>query len=137
MARVDARADPGKGRRALGRWRIWRCRSGGRRWQRPCWPRRGPAGGGGEATGVLGAEQWAWDDATGAALDPRVVADEREKEIGYIRKHGVYRKVRRSSVPKGTKVIQVRWIDINKGDEVNPDIRSRLVAKDFKTDNII
>merc|ERR1711884_868683 len=33
-------------------------------------------------------------------------------------------------------VIQVRWIDINKGDEGNPNIRSRLVAKDFKTESI-
>ena len=61
--------------------------------------------------------------------------DARQKEIGYIKKHGVYRKVKRSTVPKGAKIIQVRWIDINKGDEVHPDIRSRLVAKDFKTDD--
>ena len=60
----------------------------------------------------------------------------RKEEIGYIRKHGVYRKVKRSSIPKGMTVIQVRWIDINKGDEGNPNIRSRLVAKDFKTESI-
>ena len=76
-------------------------------------------------------KQWAWDDITGAVLDPKVVADERKKEIWYIHKHGVYRKVRRSSVPPDGKIIQVRWIDINKGDETNPNIRSRLVAKDF------
>ncbi len=28
----------------------------------------------------------------------------------------------------------MRWVDINKGDEANPDYRSRLVAKEFKTD---
>ena len=39
-------------------------------------------------------------------------------------------------MPEGTSAIQVRWIDINKGDETNPDIRSRLVAKDFKTGNM-
>ena len=55
-------------------------------------------------------------------------------EIGYVRKHGVYKSVKRSSVPAGVKVIQVRWIDINKGDEEKPDIRSRLVAKDFKAE---
>ena len=46
---------------------------------------------------------------------------------------GVYRKVKRSWVrERGEKVIGVRWIDINKGDTLNPDYRSRLVAKDFK-----
>ena len=39
------------------------------------------------------AKQWAWDDITGAKLDPREVRRERKKEIEYIRKHGVYRKV--------------------------------------------
>ena len=29
-------------------------------------------------------------------------------------------------------MIQVRWIDINKGDVEKPDYRSRLVAKQFK-----
>ena len=45
-----------------------------------------------------------------------------------------YRKVKRSWVKTmGEKVIGVRWIDINKGDTENPDYRSRLVAKDFKS----
>ena len=51
-----------------------------------------------------------------------------------MREHGVYKKVKKSSVPEGTKIIQVRWIDINKGDETNPNIRCRLVAKDFNTE---
>jgi hypothetical protein len=33
----------------------------------------------------------------------------------------------------GKKPIQVKWIDVNKGDDDNPTYRSRLVAKDFKT----
>ena len=46
----------------------------------------------------------------------------------------MYRKVRRSWVKaRGEKVIGVRWIDINNGDSENPDYRSRLVAKYFKT----
>ena len=32
------------------------------------------------------------------------------------------------------KPIKLRWIDINKGDKVNPEYRSRIVAKDFKID---
>ena len=34
----------------------------------------------------------------------------------------------------GKAPIAVRWIDINKGDEQHPNYRSRLVAKEFKTD---
>ena len=32
-------------------------------------------------------------------------------------------------------MIGTEWIDINKGDDSKPDIRSRLVAKDFKADD--
>ena len=34
----------------------------------------------------------------------------------------------------GKAPIATRWIDINKGDENEPNYRSRLVAKEFKTD---
>ena len=43
----------------------------------------------------------------------------------------VYKKVPRSEVTG--KVISVRWVDINKGDEVNPNYRSRLVAREINT----
>ena len=33
----------------------------------------------------------------------------------------------------GKKPIGVRWVDINKGDDQNPDYRSRLVAKEINT----
>ena len=88
-----------------------------------------------EDDGEGGQDTWAWDDITGAQLNAEKVRDARKEEIGYIRQHKVYKKVRRSSVPEGAKVIQVRWIDINKGDETNVDIRSRLVAKDFNTED--
>ena len=29
--------------------------------------------------------------------------------------------------------IKTRWIDINKGDKIHPELRSRLVAKDYNT----
>jgi hypothetical protein len=48
---------------------------------------------------------------------------------------GVYRKVpRRKCTEAGLEMIQVRWIGINKGDDKNPDYRSRLEAKAFKKD---
>ena len=49
-----------------------------------------------------------------------------------MKKRNVYTKVKRSSVPKGEKVIRVRWIDVNKCDAKAMDVRSRLVAMDFK-----
>ena len=42
----------------------------------------------------------------------------------------VYDKVPRSRAWRvGKKVIGVRWIDISKGDSINPNYRSRMVAK--------
>ena len=48
----------------------------------------------------------------------------------------MYTKVAASDCWKetGKAPVQVRWIDINKGDAENPDYRSRLVAKDIKRD---
>ena len=43
----------------------------------------------------------------------------------------VYKKVPRSEATG--KVISVRWVDINKGDEINPNYRSRLVAREINT----
>lgn len=34
----------------------------------------------------------------------------------------------------GKKPIKVKWVDISKGDEVNPEYRSRPVAKEIKND---
>eukprot|EP00973_Karenia_brevis_P018497 2535639-Karenia_brevis.AAC.1 len=62
-----------------------------------------------------------------------MVAAAREEEIGYIKKLNVYRRVhKREAEAKGAKIIQLRWIDTNKGTEESPQVRSRLVAKDFK-----
>ena len=78
----------------------------------------------------------AWDDLTGMKLDAGKVKEARAKEIQYVQDKVVYNKIPRSTVIRnGWKVVQTRWIDINKGDSVNPEYRSRLVAKDFKDDN--
>ena len=36
----------------------------------------------------------------------------------------------------GWKVVQTRWIDINKGDDENPNYRSRLVGKEFNNEHM-
>ena len=73
----------------------------------------------------------AWDDVTGAWLNPRMVAEARRAEMAYFHRMKVYRKVplARCFQMTGKKPIGVRWVDINKQDETNPKYRSRLVAK--------
>ena len=35
---------------------------------------------------------------------------------------------------RGTKPVKVRWVDVNKGDDDSPNVRCRIVAKDFNVD---
>ena len=72
----------------------------------------------------------AWDDITGEELDAKEVKKARLKEVGYIHEKKVWRKIsRREAQQRGIKIVEVRWIDVNKGDTQNPVFRSRLVAK--------
>ena len=72
----------------------------------------------------------AWDDLTHMKLDAGKVKEARPKEVGYIRDKRVYDKIPRTQAVRNKwKVVQVRWIDINKGDDENPNYRSRLVGK--------
>ena len=77
----------------------------------------------------------AWDDVSGAELDPKMVRKAREEEIQYVRKMELYEKVPISLCyeTNGEAPISVRWIDINKGDQSNPNYRSRLVAREINT----
>ena len=79
--------------------------------------------------------QQAWDDVIGAELDPAKVRQARSEEVAYIRKMGLDNKVPVEECLRktGRKPIQVRWIDINKGDAIHPNYRSRLVAKEINT----
>ena len=77
----------------------------------------------------------AWDDVSGAELDPQKVKRAREEEIEYVKKVDLYEKVpiQQCYARTGKAPITVRWIDINKGDDVNPNYRSRLVAREINT----
>ena len=81
-------------------------------------------------------EKSAWDDQTGEQLDWDMVIRARAEEMDEFRKHKVYRKVAIKECwdVTGKAPIKIRWVDINKGDKVHPEYRSRLVAKDFKND---
>ena len=62
-----------------------------------------------------------------------MVEKARREEIEDFHKHGVYTMTELSECIKetGQAPVNVRWIDIDKGDTGNPDYRSRLVAKDI------
>ena len=79
-------------------------------------------------------EEQCWDDITGEPLDRQGVKQAREDEMSEVRKHRVYTKVPISECwdKTGKAPIAVRWIDINKGDRVHPDYRSRLVVKEIR-----
>ena len=77
----------------------------------------------------------AYDDLTGAEIDPALMKEARREEIKFFRGRKVYEKVDVAESWKvtGAGPIGVRWVDINKGDSTNPKYRSRLVAKEFNT----
>ena len=79
----------------------------------------------------------AWDDLTGMKLDAGKVKEARAKEIQYVQDKVVYNKIPRSTaIRNGWKVVQTRWIDINKGDDDNPIYRGRLVGKEFNNEQM-
>ena len=51
----------------------------------------------------------------------------------YVKEMGLYKKVpRQKMIDAGGKAITTRWLDINKGDAMNKNYRSRLVAREIK-----
>ena len=63
-----------------------------------------------------------------------MVEQARAEELVGVHKHKVYEKVPLAQCTQaGKKPIATRWVDVNKGDRVNPEYRSRLVAKEMAT----
>lgn len=77
-----------------------------------------------------------YDDVTGKPLDKNLVELARAEEMQVFREHEVYTEVpiQEAHDETGKQPIGVRWLDINKGDEVNTKKRNRLVAKEIKRD---
>ena len=68
-------------------------------------------------------------------MDPELVKKGRHEELEYFHKYGVYNVVPRSKCYEetGKTPVTTRWVDTNKGDDVSPDVRCRLVARQVKT----
>ena len=74
------------------------------------------------------------DDMTGQVLRDDLVREARAKELLYFKSKGVWMKRPRREARQftGRPPITVRWVDVNKGDDLNPKYRSRLVARQLK-----
>ncbi len=74
------------------------------------------------------------DDLTGLVLKDALVEEARAKEMTFFRSKKVWRKISRQQArARGCKSpISVRWVDVNKGDDMCPNYRSRLVARQMK-----
>ena len=80
-----------------------------------------------------------YDDMSGKRLNPDSVRSARREEMVEVHKHRVYTKVpiRQCLEETGRPPVGVRWVDVNKGDDQNPDYRSRLVAQELKRTGLI
>ena len=73
---------------------------------------------------------------TGQSLDKDMAREARKLEMQFFRNMKVYEKVPRWMAARdGCKVITTRWLDINKGDQQNPNYRARLVGREIRTDS--
>ena len=82
-----------------------------------------------------GAKRY-WDDLSGKELIPKLVKKARMDDMKEVNKHNVYVKVpiEECWTNTGKQPIGTRWVDVNKGDDANPEYRSRLVAQEIKVD---
>ena len=79
-----------------------------------------------------GGYEVAWDYVTNAELIPDLVKKAREVEMGVFAKLGVYEYATHADQQQQQmlgKIIGVRWVDVNKGDNDDPKYRSRLVRR--------
>jgi hypothetical protein len=74
------------------------------------------------------------DDLTGQLLPPELVKAARAKELEYFEAKQVWEKRAMGEARRvtGKPPITVRWVDVNKGDDREPNIRSRLVARQIR-----
>ena len=68
-------------------------------------------------------------------MDREEVIKARRTEMQFFKKMGVYIKVPRETARRyGCKIITTKWLDTNKGDNDNPNYRSRMVGREIKYD---
>ena len=80
------------------------------------------------------AEKPIKDAMSGQVLDRGLVAIARQKELKYFLAREVWLKRPRNEAYQvmGKRHISVKWVDVNKGDDLNPNYRSRPVARNIR-----
>ena len=78
-----------------------------------------------------------FDDLTKQELPAPLLKPARKKEPEYFESNGVGKKVSVQDAWRisGRPPIIVRWVDVNRGDDLHPDMRSRLVARQIRGAN--
>jgi len=74
------------------------------------------------------------DDLSGEILNDALVKEARAQELRFFEAKGVWQKIIRADTRRFTarRPVSVRWVDVNKGDDLCPNYRSRLVARQLK-----
>ena len=74
------------------------------------------------------------DAMSGQVLERNLVMVARQKELKYFLAKEVWMKRPRSEAYRNTgkRPMSVKWVDVNKGDDLSPNYRSRLVARDIR-----
>jgi len=76
-----------------------------------------------------------WDERIGEELDMKAVRNARSEEVNFMKNDiQLYEEQDESECWRltGKAPITTKWVDVNKGTKEAPDIRCRLVARDFK-----
>jgi hypothetical protein len=75
-----------------------------------------------------------FDERTGCELDPKLALKAKREEITFMKSLGLFDETDEVEcwLRTGKAPISTRWVVINKGTAECPDIRCRLVARDFK-----
>ena len=75
-----------------------------------------------------------YDNISGQRLDPALVAKGRQSEMKFMSDLGVwsYDTVQNCLETTGRQPLTVGWVDVNKGDSDNPDVRGRLSVQETK-----
>ena len=78
---------------------------------------------------------WAMDDLSGKELDRKAVDGARREELQFMMDLGVWEPATLDECMKqtGKPPVTTKWVDVDKGRDGSIVVRSRLVARDFKT----
>jgi len=83
--------------------------------------------------------EWDWDESyvdqkTGDGIDPVLARAARDEEVKFMKTIELYDEVSIEECWAETvrPPVSTKWVDLNKGTRTDPDIRCRLVARDFK-----